>query len=380
MGERVVVAMSGGVDSSVAAALLREWGYEVIGVGLRLPEQSGVAGSRATCCGMAGMEDARAVAARIDIPFYILDYRRAFARRVIAPFCEAYAKGETPNPCILCNARIKFGLLMDMALALGADYVATGHYACVEHRRGDNRPTLCKGLDPEHDQSYFLYSLTLRQLAHTLFPLGSLDKAEVREIARELGLPVADKPSSQDICFVGPGGYREFLAKECPQALRPGPIVDSTRRVLGRHGGIAAYTVGQRRGLGIAAAEPLYVTALDTTTNTIVVGTKDETYLRALAVDSLNWLACDPPGVPLQLSVKTRYRGVEVAAEVFPSNGQMWVRFSEPRPMVAPGQAAVFYSGDVLVGGGVVRSYAPYHDIMALDVHRQGGRRLWQEQ
>jgi len=306
---------------------------------------------------MAGMEDARAVAARIDIPFYVLDYREAFAREVIAPFCEAYRNGETPNPCVLCNVRLKFGLLLDMALGLGAGYVATGHYARVEHESGGGRPTLRKGLDPEHDQSYFLYSLTPRQLAHTLFPLGTLHKGEVREIARRLGLPVAEKPSSQDICFVGSGGYRELLAKHCPDSLRPGPIADSTGRVLGRHHGIGAYTVGQRRGLGIAAGEPLYVTRLDAPSNTIVVGTKNETYVRTLVVRSVNWLACDPPAAPLHLSVATRYRGSERAADVVPDNGLVSIRFSRPHPIVAPGQAAVFYSGDLLVGGGVVTAY-----------------------
>ena len=356
--KRVVVAMSGGVDSSVAAAVLLEQGHEVIGVGLRLPEGLGSTRARPTCCGIAGMEDARAVAARIDIPFYVLDYREAFAREVITPFCEAYAKGETPNPCSWCNARLKFGLLLDMALGLGADCLATGHYARVEHESGDARPILRKGLDPEHDQSYFLYSLTSQQLAHTLFPLGSLHKGEVREIARRLGLPVAEKPSSQDICFVGAGGYRELLARRCPEALRPGPITDSTGRVLGRHQGIGAYTVGQRRGLGIAAGEPLYVTRLDAPSNTIVVGTRSETYVRTLVVRRLNWLACDPPTAPVQLSVATRYRGSEAAADLVPDNGRVSVRFSSPHPIVAPGQTAVFYSGDLLVGGGVVRAYA----------------------
>lgn len=374
--ERVIVAMSGGVDSSVAAALLREQGHEVIGIGLRFPEQTEIAGVAPTCCGMAGIEDARAVAAKIDIPFYVLDYREAFAREVIAPFCEAYARGETPNPCVFCNARIKFGLLLDTALPLGADFVATGHYARVEHRTDEKRPTLRKGLDLDHDQSYFLCSLTPGQLAHALFPLGSLLKKEVRQIARELGLAVADKPSSQDLCFVGPGGYRQFLARHCPQALLPGPITDSAGRVLGHHGGIGAYTVGQRRGLGVAAREPLYVTRLDAPSNTIVVGTKRDTYVETLVVGSLNWLACDPAAAPLHLSVMTRYRGSERAADLVPDNGRVSVRFSSPHPIVAPGQAAVFYSGDVLVGGGVVRAYA-WCDV-ASEAHRQGGLKSWQ--
>lgn len=354
--QRVVVAMSGGVDSSVAAALLHEQGCEVIGVGLRLSEQPKSAPHMPACCGMAGMEDARAVAARIDIPFYVLDYRRAFAREVIDPFCEAYAKGETPNPCVACNARLKFGFLLDVALSLGAHYVATGHYSRVEHRPGSDRSILRKGLDPRHDQSYFLCSLSPRQLDHALFPLGTLRKSQVREVARRFDLPVAEKPSSQDICFVGRGGYRELLARHHPSALIPGPITDLSGRVLGRHKGIGAYTLGQRRHLGVAVGERLYTIRLDTVTNTVVVGTREQTYCQTLKVDRLNWMGCDPPTSRLQVSVKTRYRGSEDAASVVPDNGHVSVRFYKPRAIVAPGQAAVFYAGDVVLAGGSVRS------------------------
>lgn len=355
-GKRVVMAMSGGVDSSVAAALLHKQGYEVLGVALRLAEPAQATASGSSCCGTAGLEDARAVATKIGVPFYALDYRRAFGREVVAPFCEAYRQGRTPNPCALCNARIKFGSLLDLALALDAQHVASGHYARIEREPGSDRPILLKGIDSRHDQSYFLCSLTSRQLAHALFPLGMMHKHEVRDMARELGLPVADKPSSQDICFVGPGGYREFLASHCPDALRPGPIADTSGHVVGRHGGMGAYTVGQRRGLGVTARHALYVIELDAASNTVIVGPKEKTRVWTLAVSSLNWLACDPPAASLQLSVMTRYRGTETVGDVLPNGDGVSVRFAKPHPVSAPGQYAVFYAGDVLVGGGVIRS------------------------
>ena len=356
VAQRVVVAMSGGVDSSVAAALLSEEGYEVIGVGLRLHDGPKTLPHMPACCGVSGMEDARAVAARIGIPFYVLDCRRAFTREIIDPFCKAYARGETPNPCVTCNARLKFGFLLDMALTLDADYVATGHYARLEHKPGSQRPMLRRGLDPAHDQSYFLYSLSSRQLTHALFPLGALRKSQVRETARHFGLAVAEKASSQDICFVGKGGYREFLARHHPSALSSGPITDMSGRVLGRHKGIGAYTVGQRRYLGIAAGDPLYAIRLDAATNTVVVGARRQTYCQTLKVERMNWLGCDPSTAPTKVSVKTRYRGPEDAASILPDTGHVSVRFSEPRPIVARGQAAVFYLGDLVVGGGTVRS------------------------
>ena len=348
--------MSGGVDSSVAASLLHEQGYEVVGVTLRLADTGQPTGPESSCCGVAGFEDARAAAAAIGIPFYTLDYRRAFEREVVVPFCEAYRKGKTPNPCTLCNARIKFGSLLDVALAMDADYLASGHYARVERRSESDRPILLRGIDSQHDQSYFLCALTSRMLAHSLFPLGAMHKREVRVVARERGLPVADKPSSQDICFVGSGGYREFLAGHCPDALRPGPIADMSGHLVGQHRGIGAFTIGQRKGLGVAAREPLYVIELDAPTNTVVVGPKEKTRVRALAVGNLNWLSCDPPAATLRASVMTRYRGTETTADIIPQGDGASVRFVELHPIAAPGQYAVFYSGDVLLGGGVVRS------------------------
>ena len=356
MTRRVVVAMSGGVDSSVAAALLVAQGYEVFGVGMRLPEaEEAVAPGR--CCGMAGMEDARRVAEVIGIPFYVLDYREGFEREVIAPFCRAYACGQTPNPCVLCNAQLKFGSLLDKALAWGADCLASGHYARIEYE-AEGKAALLRGLDYQRDQSYFLYSLSAQRLQHILFPLGNLRKDEVRGIARRLELPVADKPGSQDICFVGPGGYRELLARRQPQAMQSGPITDLAGTVLGQHRGLAAYTVGQRQGLGIAAHEPLYVLALDASRNTVIVGPRHQATTHTLVLTQMHWLLPWPLAEPLKLSVKTRNRGTAAQAEVSAKGDRVLVHYLEPQPLVAPGQAAVFYEGDRVLGGGVVASSA----------------------
>lgn len=353
MPRSIVVAMSGGVDSSVAAALLRAQGAEVIGVGLRFPEAT--ATEQGTCCGMAGMEDARRVANCLGIPFYVLDYQDLFEREVVAPFCRAYAQGETPNPCILCNVRLKFGGLLDLALAMGAEGVATGHYARLDSDPGGPGPQLLKGLDGEHDQSYFLYALTPHQLEHTLFPVGQLTKPQVREIAARLGLPVAHKPGSQDICFVGSGGYRAFLAAREPGAWQVGPILDSAGRVLGQHRGIAGYTLGQRKGLGGGAREPLYVTALDAARNAVIVGPRESTFTRSVELDHVKWLIGMPPQEPQDLAVKTRYHGAEVLAEVHVRGEQAQLRWFAPQPRVAAGQAVVFYQGERVMGGGVAR-------------------------
>jgi tRNA-specific 2-thiouridylase len=352
MSRCVVVAMSGGVDSSVAAALLRERGDDVIGIGLRFPDATDPE-SIGTCCGTAGMGDARRVAAALGIPFYVLDYRDIFEREVIRPFCRAYARGETPNPCILCNVRLKFGRLLDAALAMGAEYVATGHYARLEPDPDTSHAHLSKGLDREHDQSYFLYALTSRQVRHALFPVGELTKPQVRAIAARLGLPVAHKPSSQDICFVGSGGYRPFVAAREPEAWQVGPIMDGAGRVLGQHRGIAGFTLGQRKGLGIAAPEPLYVIALDPAHNAVIVGAKEEAFTSSVELDHVNWLMDDPPQEPQRLTVKARYRGPEAPAEVHVRGEQAQVFWAEPQPNVAAGQAVVSYQGDRVMGGGV---------------------------
>lgn len=355
MSRCVVVAMSGGVDSSVSAALLRDRGDEVIGVGLRFPDAADQGGER-TCCGMAGMEDARRVAALLDIPFYVLDYRERFDREVIAPFCRAYARGETPNPCVLCNIRLKFGRLLDAALAMGADCVATGHYARLEPDPDGGSPHLLKGRDQAHDQSYFLYALTAYQREHALFPVGELTKPQVRAIAARLGLPVADKPGSQDICFVGQEGYRGLVAARESGAEQPGPILDDAGRVLGYHRGLAGFTVGQRRGLGIAAKERLYVIGLNPARNAVIVGPKAETLTSSLRVDHVNWLIEDASREPQYMAVKARYRGPMVPAEVRAQGQQARVTWATPQPRVAAGQAVVFYHGDRVLGGGIAQA------------------------
>jgi tRNA-specific 2-thiouridylase len=358
MGKRVIVAMSGGVDSSVAAALLREQGYEVIGIGLRLPGMSRGDGRTRTCCGIAGMEDARRVAQLLDIPFYVLNYEDVFDRLVIEPFCRAYAGGRTPNPCIDCNVHIKFGVLLRTALAWGADYLATGHYARVVEALGVG-PSLWRARDRDQDQSYFLYALGQEQLCRALFPLGDRSKGEVREIARRLGLPVAEKPASQDICFLPDRDYRALIIERCPQCVQPGEIVDTAGRVLGRHAGAPAYTVGQRRGLGIAAGVPLYVLRVDPTHNRVIVGRREQTFCRQMWVEKLHWMAEMGPS-HVHCLVKTRHRGVETPAEVLPdwSRRTAHIRFLRPHPISAPGQAAVFYDGEMILGGGVITDYA----------------------
>lgn len=355
MRRRIIVAMSGGVDSSVAAALLAERGHEVLGVGLRFPDVPDSA-ARSSCCGMAGMEDARAVAGELGIPFYVLDYRDAFDEAVIAPFCEAYASGETPNPCIPCNTELKFGRLLALARALGVDHVATGHYARVESDGRTGAPRLWRGLDKAHDQSYFLYSLTREQLAYALFPVGEMTKVQVREVARRQGLDVAAKPSSQDICFVGEEGYRALVAAREPAGAEPGPILDARGHTLGTHQGLAGYTVGQRRGLGIAAAEPLYVTGLDPERNAVLVGPRAETRTRSVRVGKVHWLGDVCPANAIVLDVQTRYRTAAVTATLQWNGDVADVEFAEPQPRVAAGQAVVFYEDDRVLGGGIAQA------------------------
>jgi len=357
MSGRVIVAMSGGVDSSVAVLLLQRRGYDVIGVTLRLAAASGH-GDRPTCCGTAGVEDARQVAMRIGIPFYVWNYEQWFEETVIAPFCAAYSLGRTPNPCVDCNTHVKFGKLLQTALAVGADYVATGHYARLERARAADDVVLSKGRDARRDQSYFLYVLPHERMDRVLFPLGDLTKEQVRGIAAAAGLPVHDKPASQDICFVQAHGYQGLLRERNAAALYPGPIVDEQGAIIGEHRGIGAYTVGQRRGLGIAAGRPLYVRAIEPVGNRIVVTAKEHLFCRTLRVGNVNWLVSYPPAGRMQLAVKTRYRTPEATAEVaVDSAAHATVEFHRPQPVVAPGQSAVFYHGDRVIGGGVIDSY-----------------------
>ena len=354
----VAVAMSGGVDSSVAAAILKSEGREIFGVTMdlfALPARFCVSDELRNCCGRKAREDAAAVAAKLGIPHYVADFRREFEDRVIADFCAEYGAGRTPNPCVRCNEIIKFGLLFERSERLGAKSVATGHYARSERDPASGRRILRKGLDPGKDQSYFLYPLTQEQLSRTLFPLGGLTKAEVRRRALESGLPVADKTESQEICFIPDDDYAGFLRGRRPSAFIPGPIVDAAGREIGRHKGVAHFTVGQRKGMGIAAPRPLYVIKVDVGRDTIVAGPGEALYGTSLEATRLNWIVVERPPASLRVRARIRYKHVEAPARIEAAGiDRVRVEFEKPQRAIAPGQSVVFYDGDVVVGGGTI--------------------------
>lgn len=348
---RIVAAMSGGVDSSVAAALLAEAGHEVIGLSMQLYDQRENRVSFGSCCTLDDLHDARRVAAAIGIPHYILNLERQFDEQVIDNFVREYRRGRTPLPCAHCNSELKFDALLERARGLGADAVATGHYARVERR--DARYALRRGLDAAKDQSYFLFSLTQPQLARTLFPLGSLTKPHVRALARERGLPVADKRDSHEICFVSNDDYAAFIARRAPDSERAGLIMDTDGRVVGRHQGVHHFTIGQRKGLRLSAGHPLYVTAIDAGLNTVVVGPRERLARNSLAASGVNWIAGTPPSSPLRAAVQIRSRHVAASATVRAEGvSGAAVEFDEPQSVITPGQAAVFYVDDEVIGGG----------------------------
>jgi tRNA-specific 2-thiouridylase len=350
---RIVVAMSGGVDSSVAAALLADEGHDVIGVSMQLYDASTETdGQRSfgSCCTLDDLHDARRVAAAINIPHYILNFERQFDEQVVSNFVGQYAAGRTPLPCARCNSDLKFAALVERARGFGADGVATGHYARVERDPVSGRYLLKRGADAAKDQSYFLFSLTQEQLARAVFPVGDRPKDAVRDYARRRRLPVAEKPDSQEICFVPDHDYAAFIGRRAPAATREGPIVDERGRVLGQHGGIHHFTVGQRKGLGIASTSPLYVLALHPADREVVVGPKSALERTTLTASGVNWIV-EPSG-PTRVTAQIRHRHQAAPATVRPSVRRADVVFDAPQIAITPGQAVVFYDGELVVGGG----------------------------
>ena len=352
---RIVAAMSGGVDSSVAAALLAAAGHDVVGLSMQLYDQRDGEQSFGSCCTLDDLHDARRVARRIGIPHYIVNFERRFDERVVSPFVEEYAAARTPIPCIRCNSDLKFASLLDRARGFDAEQVATGHYARVETRPTDDGGTvrrLRRAVDGAKDQCYFLFSLTQAQLARASFPLGSMRKSEVRDYARGHGLPVADKPDSHEICFVPDGDYAAFVERRLPHGPRDGAVVDAAGHVLGRHPGVHRFTVGQRKGLGVSGPAPLYVTAIDAASGTITVGPRDALERTALTAGDVNWIAGPPaPGRPVTAQI--RHHHPPAPARVWPLDGAaLRLEFDAPQPAIAPGQAVVIYAGDVVLGGG----------------------------
>ena len=348
--KRVVVAMSGGVDSSVAAALLKEQGHEVVGITMcfSLPDAYRI---KPACCGRQSIDDARRVAHKLGIKHYVLNFSKHLKDKVIDDFISEYLKARTPNPCVRCNQYLKFGILLRKALSLDADFIATGHYARIT--KSGAKYVLRKGKDRVKDQSYFLYQLAQDQLKHILFPLGNYTKQQVRNLARKFGLPVADKPGSQEICFLPGDDYREFLMAHTSGKIKPGEIVDSRGRVLGKHEGIAFYTIGQREGLGIACGYPVYITKIDAKNNRITIGNKEEVHGEWFIVNNPHFIG-SPIKKKIAAHVKIRYNHKETPVEIIPFGKKIKVALKKPQFAVTPGQSAVFYNKDVVLGGGII--------------------------
>lgn len=355
---KVVVGMSGGVDSSVAAYLLKEQGYDVIGVTMQIwqDEVHQIQEENGGCCGLSAVDDARRVAAQLDIPYYVMNFKAPFKEKVIDYFTSEYEAGRTPNPCIACNRYVKWESLLQRSLDIGADYIATGHYARIQEL-DNGRYTLKKSVTEEKDQTYALYSLTQEQLFRTLMPIGEYSKTEVREIAQKAGLSIASKPDSQDICFVPDGKYGDFIKNNSTKNILPGNFVDTKGNILGQHKGIVHYTVGQRKGIGIAAGERLYVLEIRSETNEVVLGEDDELWTRHIIVKDFNWMSI--AGLQKEMSViaKIRYnhRGAKAILRKV-DDRYMECMFEEPQRAPTPGQAMVCYQGDYVVGGGIITS------------------------
>ncbi|MCW2278044.1 tRNA 2-thiouridine(34) synthase MnmA [Heliophilum fasciatum] len=356
MQETVVVAMSGGVDSSVTAALLLEQGYNVIGVTMQIWPSDMPADESGGCCSLATIQDARRVADQLGIPHYVVNFRDRFEEAVIGSFSREYLAGRTPNPCIVCNRVIKFEQLLTKALGLGAQKLATGHYARIDVDPETGRYRLGRAEDQRKDQSYFLYMMNQHQLAHTLFPVASFTKPEIRARAAQLGFQIAEKPDSQEICFVPDNDYRQFLRRRFPEEqFAPGPFLSTGGQVLGMHQGLPFYTVGQRKGLGIALGFPAYVVALDPERNAVIIGTDRDVYAPALEATELTWIDEKPLQGPREVLAKIRYAAKPAAAVVHPLGpDRVRVEFASPQRAITPGQAVVFYHDDWVLGGGTI--------------------------
>jgi len=355
----LAVAMSGGVDSAVAAALLVEEGHSVVGLTMNLwpawlPEPDD---AFRACCGVTAIGDARAVAQQLGIRHYVLNLREEFERAVIDEFVDEYTRGRTPNPCIACNRAIKFSLLLRKVQAMGLEGLATGHYARVRYDEARDRYLLLRGRDPVKDQSYVLFGLTQGQLARLRFPVGEHTKGEIREVARRLGLRVADKADSQDICFVPRGHYADLVAQRRPEAARPGPILDRMGRQVGTHNGVGRFTIGQRRGLGLSAGQPRYVTGIDPGRNAVVVGEAPDLLADEVTARQVNWIGGTVPPEPLRVTARVRHGARETSALAWvEAAGTLRVRFDDPQRAAAPGQAVTLYQGEIVMGGGIIET------------------------
>jgi len=353
---KVLIAMSGGVDSSVAAVLLMEQGYDVAGATFKLFENEDIGIDRTkTCCSLEDVLDAKSVAEKLGFRHDVFNFGLQFEKEVVIPFAKSYACGETPNPCIECNRSIKFDKFLERALILEFDYIATGHYARIEKDPATGRYLLKKGLDQTKDQSYALYTMTQNELSRTLFPLGGLKKTEIREIAEKRGFVNAKKPDSQDICFVKDGDYAGFLKKTLGISAIEGDFVDMEGKILGKHKGIIHYTIGQRKGLGKTFGKPMYVVHIDSKTNRVTLGSNEDLFVDSFTAGNVNLISIEKLEEPMAVTVKTRYTQAEVPAVLYPKGeNRVFVRFQEKQRAVTPGQAAVFYQGDVVVGGGKI--------------------------